>query len=152
MTKRMVGALLTAMDGVSNLHRWIVIGATNRLEQIDPALRRPGRFDRELEIGDSFVFILVGQWYICYFLELSPSSRTLARENILLRICIKIWAGIAYHSVVDNFSSYFYGDPFVTCVDCFPQKQHIDELTFACLTSLKGYPRHWAGWKFWKPF
>src|SRR3989304_2680291 len=43
--------LLTLMDGLSGRGQVIVIGATNREEAIDPALRRPGRFDREIEIG-----------------------------------------------------------------------------------------------------
>ena len=39
------------MDGLKSRGKVIVIGATNRLNAIDPALRRPGRFDREIEIG-----------------------------------------------------------------------------------------------------
>lgn len=49
--KRVVAQLLTLMDGLSDREGVIVIGATNREESIDPALRRPGRFDREIEIG-----------------------------------------------------------------------------------------------------
>ncbi|MFH1684823.1 MAG: CDC48 family AAA ATPase, partial [Candidatus Micrarchaeota archaeon] len=48
--KRMVSQLLTIMDGLKARGEVIVIGATNRPESIDPALRRPGRFDREIEI------------------------------------------------------------------------------------------------------
>jgi len=43
--------LLALMDGMSERGNVIVLGATNRAESIDPALRRPGRFDREIEIG-----------------------------------------------------------------------------------------------------
>ena len=43
-----VSTLLALMDGLDNRGQVIVIGATNRLDAIDPALRRPGRFDREL--------------------------------------------------------------------------------------------------------
>jgi len=43
--------LLTLMDGLKGRGKVIVIGATNRPDAIDPALRRPGRFDRELEVG-----------------------------------------------------------------------------------------------------
>jgi len=43
-----VSTLLALMDGLSNRGEIIVIGATNRIDAIDPALRRPGRFDREL--------------------------------------------------------------------------------------------------------
>ena len=49
--RRMVSQLLTLMDGLKSRGHVIVIGATNRLNAIDPALRRPGRFDREIEIG-----------------------------------------------------------------------------------------------------
>jgi transitional endoplasmic reticulum ATPase len=49
--KRVVAQLLALMDGLSERGNVIVIGATNRPESIDPALRRPGRFDRELEVG-----------------------------------------------------------------------------------------------------
>jgi transitional endoplasmic reticulum ATPase len=48
--KRVVAQLLTLMDGIQERGKVIVIGATNRAEDIDPALRRPGRFDREIEI------------------------------------------------------------------------------------------------------
>ena len=49
--RRMVSQLLTLMDGMASRGQVIIIGATNRPNAIDPALRRPGRFDREIEIG-----------------------------------------------------------------------------------------------------
>ncbi|MEW5937645.1 MAG: CDC48 family AAA ATPase [Candidatus Thermoplasmatota archaeon] len=49
--RRVVAQLLTLMDGLSTRGNVIVIGATNREDAIDPALRRPGRFDREIDIG-----------------------------------------------------------------------------------------------------
>ncbi|MEM3227573.1 MAG: CDC48 family AAA ATPase [Candidatus Micrarchaeaceae archaeon] len=49
--RRMVSQLLTLMDGMSSRGQVIVIGATNRPNAVDSALRRPGRFDREIEIG-----------------------------------------------------------------------------------------------------
>ncbi|MEE9134364.1 MAG: CDC48 family AAA ATPase [Nitrososphaerales archaeon] len=49
--KRVVAQLLGLMDGLSDRGNVIIIGATNRPEGLDPALRRPGRFDREVEIG-----------------------------------------------------------------------------------------------------
>eukprot|EP00850_Spirogloea_muscicola_P005486 SM000025S08381 [mRNA] locus=s25:447550:453258:+ [translate_table: standard] len=52
LMQRMVAALLTIMDGGGpSLDRVVVLAATNRRESLDSALRRPGRFDRELEIG-----------------------------------------------------------------------------------------------------
>ena len=49
--RRVVSQLLTMMDGLKSRGKVIVIGATNRVNAIDPALRRPGRFDREVEIN-----------------------------------------------------------------------------------------------------
>ncbi len=49
--RRVVAQLLALMDGLEARGNIIVIGATNRVNAIDPALRRPGRFDREIEIG-----------------------------------------------------------------------------------------------------
>ena len=49
--RRVVAQLLATMDGLKSRGKVIVIGATNRPNAIDPALRRPGRFDREIEIG-----------------------------------------------------------------------------------------------------
>ncbi|MEK6833929.1 MAG: AAA family ATPase, partial [Thermoproteota archaeon] len=49
--KRIVSQLLTLMDGIKSRGKVVVIAATNRPDSIDPALRRPGRFDREIEIG-----------------------------------------------------------------------------------------------------
>lgn len=48
---RMVAAFLTLLDGVDNRENIIVVAATNRRHAIDPALRRPGRLDREIEIS-----------------------------------------------------------------------------------------------------
>ncbi len=58
--KRVVATLLTIMDGMGESkgqeeeERVVVIATTNRPNAIDPALRRPGRFDREIEIGGCF--------------------------------------------------------------------------------------------------
>merc|ERR1719388_657056 len=49
--KRIVSQLLTLMDGMKGRSNTVVIGATNRPNTIDAALRRFGRFDRELDIG-----------------------------------------------------------------------------------------------------
>jgi len=49
--KRVVAQLLSLMDGMQARGKVVVIGITNRVNAIDPALRRPGRFDREIEIG-----------------------------------------------------------------------------------------------------
>ena len=51
LERRIVSQLLTLMDGMKSRGKIIVIAATNRPDSIDPALRRPGRFDREIEIG-----------------------------------------------------------------------------------------------------
>src|SRR5699024_1120449 len=49
--RRVVAQLLSLMDGLEERGQVVVIGATNRVDSIDPALRRGGRFDREIEIG-----------------------------------------------------------------------------------------------------
>ncbi|MGP8323986.1 MAG: CDC48 family AAA ATPase, partial [Methanosarcinaceae archaeon] len=49
--RRVVAQLLAMLDGMVERGQIVVIGATNRIDAIDPALRRPGRFDREIEIG-----------------------------------------------------------------------------------------------------
>ena len=49
--RRVVAQMLSLMDGMQGRSNVVVIGATNRQDAIDPALRRPGRFDREIEIG-----------------------------------------------------------------------------------------------------
>jgi transitional endoplasmic reticulum ATPase len=49
--RRVVSQLLSMMDGLKSRGKVVVIGATNRVNSVDPALRRPGRFDREIEIS-----------------------------------------------------------------------------------------------------
>ncbi|MFA5406034.1 MAG: CDC48 family AAA ATPase [Candidatus Nanoarchaeia archaeon] len=49
--RRVVAQLLASMDGLKSRGKVVVIGATNRQNSLDPAIRRPGRFDREIEIG-----------------------------------------------------------------------------------------------------
>jgi len=51
LERRIVAQLLALMDGLAARGKVVVIGATNRVNALDPALRRPGRFDREIEIG-----------------------------------------------------------------------------------------------------
>ncbi|XP_053091087.1 spermatogenesis-associated protein 5-like protein 1 [Pangasianodon hypophthalmus] len=48
---RLVAQLLTLMDGIGSDEEFVIIGATNRPDALDPALRRPGRFDREIVVG-----------------------------------------------------------------------------------------------------
>ena len=49
--KRVVAQLLALMDGLNERGNVVVLGATNRPDSVDPALRRPGRFDREVEVA-----------------------------------------------------------------------------------------------------
>lgn len=78
---RVVATLLTLMDGYGGNNRVIVIGATNRINNIDGALRRPGRFDQEIEIGVPDVNarkdILLKQ-----FNKMSKNRHTLSDEDI----------------------------------------------------------------------
>ena len=52
LSNRIVTTLLNLMDGVSRIDGLLVITATNRPDSIEPALRQPGRLDREMEIGN----------------------------------------------------------------------------------------------------
>lgn len=56
LSQRMVATLLNLMDGISRTDGVLVIAATNRPDSIEPALRRPGRLGRELEISKIVVF------------------------------------------------------------------------------------------------
>ena len=69
-----VSTLLALMDGLDSRGEIVVIGATNRIDSIDPALRRPGRFDRE------FIFPL--------------PSRQVRETHIHSKYCITISPGI----------------------------------------------------------
>lgn len=51
VTERVISQLLSEMDGLESLHNVVVIAATNRPDMLDPALLRPGRFDRLVKIG-----------------------------------------------------------------------------------------------------
>lgn len=51
LSQRMVATLLNLMDGIISVEGLLVIAATNRPDSIEPALRRPGRFDIEIDIG-----------------------------------------------------------------------------------------------------
>ncbi|KAL6969747.1 hypothetical protein U1Q18_029457 [Sarracenia purpurea var. burkii] len=76
LSQRMVAALLTLMDGICRTDGLLVTSATNRPDSIEPALRRPGRFDKEIEIGDRKYF------YPGSFKSRVPSSKQ--RYDILL--------------------------------------------------------------------
>ena len=80
---RVVATLLTLMDGMSVSGRVVVIAATNRPNSVDPALRRPGRFDQEIEIGipdvDARLDILLKQ-----FSKMSAERHTLTNDDIRL--------------------------------------------------------------------
>lgn len=51
LERRLVATLLSLMDGLTELKAVVVIGTTNRLDAVDPALRRPGRFEHEIHVG-----------------------------------------------------------------------------------------------------
>lgn len=53
LSQRIVATLLNLMDGIITTEGLLVIAATNRPDSIEPALRRPGRLDREIEFGNS---------------------------------------------------------------------------------------------------
>ncbi|CCF56024.1 hypothetical protein KAFR_0A05890 [Kazachstania africana CBS 2517] len=78
---RVVATLLTLMDGMGAAGRLVVVAATNRPNSVDPALRRPGRFDQEVEIGipdaEARLDILLKQ-----FSNMSSERHSLTEDNI----------------------------------------------------------------------
>jgi transitional endoplasmic reticulum ATPase len=78
--RRVVAQLLALMDGLSGRGNVIVIGATNRPGALDPALRRPGRFDREIEIG---VPDKIGRYEV---LQIHTRGMPLAEDVDLLKL------------------------------------------------------------------
>ena len=71
MDNRIVATLLTLMDGMDADQGVVVIAATNRPNSIDPALRRAGRFDSEIEIGiPNKLFIFFKLPFLCYSLAI----------------------------------------------------------------------------------
>lgn len=81
--RRVVAQLLALMDGMSGRGQVIVIGATNRVNSVDAALRRPGRFDREIEIG---VPNQAGRYHI---LQIHTNKIPMAEDVDLLRLSEK---------------------------------------------------------------
>ncbi|MBN3296333.1 ATPase family gene 2 protein homolog B [Amia ocellicauda] len=81
---RVVAQLLTLMDGIGSEGRFVIIGATNQPDVLDPALRRPGRFDREVVIGvptllqRKFILdLLTSKMFLCSSVDLiSLAERT----------------------------------------------------------------------------
>lgn len=60
LSQRMVATLLNLMDGISRSEGLLVVAATNRPDFIEPALRRPGRLDREIELGNKVFYQFLG--------------------------------------------------------------------------------------------
>jgi AAA family ATPase len=84
--KRVVATLLTLLDGMeeSGSSRVVVIGTTNRPNAIDPALRRPGRFDREIEIGGSPADYLVHLLFAYLFPGIPDNDARFSIMSVLL--------------------------------------------------------------------
>lgn len=89
LSQRMVATLLNLIDGISRTDGLVVIAATNRPDSIEPALRRPGRLDREIELGNVriyFIYFLFGLFiftYNCHVGNLFPDTLTFC-----LRFCL----------------------------------------------------------------
>lgn len=90
--RRIVSQLLTLMDGLKSRAHVIVMGATNRPNSIDPALRRFGRFDREIDIG---VPDEVGRLEV---LRIHTKNMKLAEDVILKFLSSKLWLNLKIFS------------------------------------------------------
>lgn len=82
---RLVAQLLTLMDGMNQSDRFLIVGATNRPDSLDPALRRPGRFDREVWIYSIKLQINVNMFFeklnFLFFVRLSLEPPLCNRER-----------------------------------------------------------------------
>ena len=79
--RRVVAQLLAIMDGLKSRGKVVVIGATNIPNALDPALRRPGRFDREIEIG------VPGKEGRLQILKIHTRNMPLSKNVNLKRLC-----------------------------------------------------------------
>lgn len=88
LSLRMVGTLLVLLDEINKDDRVLVIAATNRPDSIDPALRRLGRLEREIEIG-TYLYYTV---HVCFLLFKYSSSHLSWYYNITTNpiCCIKL--------------------------------------------------------------
>ncbi|KAG8001248.1 Spermatogenesis-associated protein 5-like protein 1 [Nibea albiflora] len=93
---RLVAQLLTLMDGMNRSDRFLIVGATNRPDSLDPALRRPGRFDREVIIG-------------------APTSRQ--RKDILSVLCARmpVCPGVDLTELAQRTTGYVGADLSALC-------------------------------------
>lgn len=78
LSQRMVATLLNLMDGIRRADGVLVIAATNRPDSVEPALRRPGRLDREIEIGSHKILsnIVMGLYHLHKGLDVTPTKIT----------------------------------------------------------------------------
>lgn len=79
---RLVAQVLTLMDGMKRSDRFLIVGATNRPDSLDPALRRPGRFDREVIIGaptlqqrEAILMVLCARMSVCPGLDMAELAQ-----------------------------------------------------------------------------
>lgn len=79
---RLVAQLLTLMDGINQSDRFLIVGATNRPDSLDPALRRPGRFDREVIIGaptlqqrKAILSVLLARMPVCQSVDIAELAQ-----------------------------------------------------------------------------
>lgn len=93
---RLVAQLLTLMDGMNQSDRFLVVGATNRPDSLDPALRRPGRFDREVQMRKCITQHIIihfnkSLWLliVCLFFRLSSELPPCSREEPSCLFCVR---------------------------------------------------------------
>ncbi|KAH7521272.1 hypothetical protein FEM48_Zijuj07G0015400 [Ziziphus jujuba var. spinosa] len=136
LSQRMVATLLDLMDGICRTEGLLVIAATNRPDTIEPALRRPGRLDREIEIGvpsptqrlDILKSLLGGMDHTLLEMQVQHLARVThgfvgadlaALCNEAVFICLNRYAGSRH--------SYVHGTPFAyeECSDAVTESNHL---------------------------
>lgn len=109
-----VSTLLALMDGLDSRGEIVVIGATNRLNAIDPALRRPGRFDREFHftLPDKDVRISILFMNICNLLMVHGMLEPIDNKHLTVKVLFKWSLGEDKH--MDGTVKMFHTVPYST--------------------------------------
>lgn len=102
MEKMNVGTLLTALDGIISNHGRIVIITTNHKDKLDPALKRPGRIDLELELG--YMTPVMLEDFLNKFFEDVPSIKSIKEAISPADVQKDIILGVSLEEIIEKYS------------------------------------------------